>query len=107
MSCEQILMNMMFILSKDDIKRITVKEAEGGLTYIDLDLHGLSRKQAERLVKNVINVNRGRFILNVIHGYNRGTVLKEMLMYTKFSDRVVDKQSPAWNPGQTFLTIAA
>ena len=107
MSCEQMMSNMKFILSGEDLKRITVRETEDSLAYIDVDLHGMTRRQAERLVKNIINVNRGKFILNVIHGFNHGTVLKDMMMTNKWSSRVVDRNCPAWNPGQTLLTIAA
>lgn len=107
MSREQMVSNMKFILSGEDLERVTVRETENGLAYIDVDLHGLTRKQAERLVKNIINVNRGEFVLNVIHGFNHGTVLKEMIMETRWSSRVVDRSCPAWNPGQTFLTVAA
>lgn len=107
MSCEQLMGNMKMVLSGDDLQRITVKQVESGLAYIDLELHGLTRRQAERLVKNVININRGEFVLNLIHGFNHGTVLKEMIMDTKWSSRVIERSCPAWNPGQTFLTIAA
>ncbi len=107
MSREQLAGNMKLILSGEDLERITVREIENELACIDVDLHGLTRKPAERLVKNIININRGEFILNVIHGFNHGTVLKEMIMETKWSSRVVERKCPAWNPGQTFLKVVA
>ena len=107
MNREQITSNMKAIFSSDDLKRVNVRENKNGLTYIDTDLHGLTRRQAEKFVKNIINVNRCAFILNAIHGFNHGTVLKEMIAETKWSSRVVESNCPAWNPGQTFLTIAA
>ncbi len=106
MNREQMMNNMGLILTNEEMKRISVKETDG-VACVDLDLHELTRNQAERLVGNVICVNRGEFVLNVIHGFNRGTALKTMIRETFFGKRVVDRYSPAWNPGQTFLTVAA
>ena len=107
MTREQMIRNMSMILSGEEMSRIEVNETEDGAAYVDLDLHQLTRKEAERLLKNVINLIRGEFVLNAIHGFNHGVVLKKMVMETSFGRRVVDRRSPAWNPGQTFLKVAA
>ena len=55
MNREQITSNMKAIFSSDDLKRVNVRENKNGLTYIDTDLHGLTRRQAEKFVKNIIS----------------------------------------------------
>lgn len=107
MECEQLMTNMKMIFSEAELKRIECNTVIDGLAYVELDLHGLTYKKAERMVANVICVNRGRFVVKVIHGYNHGTVLKEMIMNETISSRISKRVSPVWNPGQTFLTVAA
>lgn len=108
MHYELFMSNINFLLRGEKSKRVEVNESEDGRVCIDLDLHGLSRNEGKVLVKNVININKGEeFVINAIHGYNHGTVLKQMIMEEKWSSRVIARESPAWNPGQTFLTIAA
>ena len=107
MICKRMFDNMKLILSNEDMNRVTAKETANGFVCVKVDLHGLTHRKAERLVKNIINVNRVEFILKAIHGYNRGTVLKEMMMEAKWSSRVVDRNCPDWNPGLTILRVVA
>lgn len=107
MGKEQFMSNMRFILAEDDLQRVDMSNDSSGDMVVTLDLHGYGRNKASQMLKNVIAITRGAFTMNVIHGFNHGTVLKEMLMEEAFSQRVIDKKCPAWNPGQTFLTIAA
>ena len=46
------------------------------------------------------------FILDVIHGYNGGTVIKELIYNDLKSPKIVGHRSPQWNPGETLLQIA-
>ena len=107
MSKEQMLGNLKCVMTGEELSRIELCETEDGNACVSLDLHNLSCKKAERLTRNVINVNRRPFVLNAIHGFNHGTAIKEMILSTDFGNRVVERKSPAWNPGQTYLTIAA
>ena len=107
MGCEQLLSNMRSILKCEDLKRIECKEVIDGLACVVLDLHGLSYKNAVKMIKNVISVNRGAFVINAIHGYSHGTILKEMINNELLSYRISKRYTPAWNPGQTYLKIAA
>ena len=65
MGYEKLMQNMKMILTGEELQRIHAGEEEGN-AYVDLDLHGLSCKQATKLVRNIINVNRGDFNLNLI-----------------------------------------
>ena len=107
MGCDQVINYMRMILSDSDLGRIDCYAGEDGMIYMELDLHGLSCKQAERFLKNAICVNRGAFVINAIHGFNHGTVIKRMIMKNNLSNRISRRYSPDWNPGQTYLTIAA
>ena len=107
MKSEQFMRNMKMIFTRDEMERIVITADEQGTTNVDLDLHGLDCKQAQRLVKNVINVNRGEFILDVIHGYHNGTALKSLLLNTDWGVRVRFKNCSDVNPGRTYLAIAA
>ena len=107
MSCDQMLKNMTLIFTCEELSRISFHKTNAGVVDMNLDLHGLNCYQAKKVLKNVINVVRDEFNLNVIHGYNHGTVLKEMVSKTDFCSRVIKRSCPSWNPGMTILTIAA
>ena len=105
---KEIILNIMsLILTEEEMNRINVEVKNSDKTIINLDLHGLGCKQAKRLVKNVISVNRGPFLLNAIHGFNHGTALKTMVNSIDLGERVVYRSSPKWNPGQTFIKIGS
>lgn len=107
MSKEQIENNMNFLMYGEIIGRIKVETLASDLPKIRVDLHGMNRRNACRLIGNIISINRFPFLLDVIHGYNHGTVLKEMINNEKFSTRVINRECPAWNPGETLMSIAA
>lgn len=102
-----LINRLQIILSKEELRRITFSDLLSDTIYVCIDLHGLTHRQAKRLVKNLICISSEKLIINVIHGYNHGTVLKEMILNTTFSGKVINRYCPTWNPGQTFLTIAA
>lgn len=107
MSKEQIENNMRFLMYGETTGRIKVEETYEGLPIIKVDLHGMNRNSACRFISNIIKINRFPFLLDIIHGYNHGTVLKEMIIHEFFSTRVANKECPSWNPGETLMKIAA
>ncbi len=94
-----------FIFTTDWMNRITFPET--GDDKITIDLHCLSCKEAEKLVKDVIAVTKGPFKIELIHGYNSGTALKETIYNHKISGRISKRTSPGYNLGVTELIIAA
>ncbi len=106
MGYEQMMEKMTFFMCGDDLCRISTTEEEG-ITTICLDLHGLSKKSAIRMIKNTIAVFRDGFRLELVHGYNHGTAIKEYIYKEMRNERVINKQSPYYNPGITDLMIAA
>ncbi len=106
MDNEQVMKNMKFIMCGDDLWRVNTETDEDGKLQIEFDMHGLSRKEAKRQLKNIIAINPSAFTINAIHGFNHGTVLKEMIHDDELSTRVTDKQYLDYNPGRTMIIIA-
>ena len=46
------------------------------------------------------------FKLDVIHGYNGGTAIKDMLRTKEISPRIISISSPEYNPGESILEVA-
>ena len=93
------------IFTKEELNRIKkMYNATKGVT-VTADIHGMDRYQAKRFLKNIIALNREPFNLNIIHGYNHGTVLKEMIQKETLSNRVYKKHSFAENMGMTELIV--
>lgn len=107
MSSEQVSNNMKWLMLGNKVRGYSVSASEEGMPIVTLDLHGLTGKHARKVLQNVININRGEFVLSLIHGFNHGTVLKEMILEESWGGRVTDKKTNSWNPGQTYLTVAA
>jgi DNA-nicking Smr family endonuclease len=93
-----------FLFKKEWLDRITIGKEENKIT---IDLHYLTCKEAEKLVKNTIALTKGEYTMDLIHGYNNGTAIKQLIHNEKLSDRVQKKICPQWNPGLTELLIAA
>lgn len=89
------------VLKKEQLSRIRFEQAE-----LTVDLHGMCQSECRWLVRTMIAIIFTDFQLNLIHGYNHGTKLKEMLLATNLSDRVTDMYCDPWNPGMTHMHIA-
>ena len=95
------------IFTEDDMSRIQFGTANG-LSLIILDVHGLTCRQASVFINNVIVLLfiKGSFYLEVIHGYNHGTAIKNML-WTSFQCKHVKRMyADAYNKGVTYLAVA-
>lgn len=89
------------ILKTEQMARINFGETE-----MTIDLHEMHQAECRWLVRTVIASSRTGFTLNLIHGYNRGTKLKEMLQKQTISKRVQRMYCDPWNPGLTHIQIA-
>ena len=94
------------IFTNDLLDRICVNNVDDR-EIVTVDLHGMSRLEGERFVKNIVALNlAAEFVLIVIHGYNSGTVLKETLRKKCISTRIRRLWSPKYNPGITYIEVA-
>lgn len=87
------------VLKKEDLARIKVPDED----KVIIDLHNLGTKEAMILVNNVINLNKKECEINVIHGYNHGIALKDMINNRFKNSRIVERKSVAGNEGMTVL----
>ena len=75
--------------------------------FVTLDIHGKTKAQAKVAVEAALRrCNASVYRLRVIHGFNRGTELRDMLLqeYGKGHARV-KRVSPGANPGVTELVL--
>jgi DNA-nicking Smr family endonuclease len=94
-------------LTNDELNRLRENESESGELQLTVDVHGLHCNETKKYLNNMINASRKSFLLVVIHGYNHGTAIKEMLAYDFSNSHVVRKYSDSCNYGVTYMQIAA
>lgn len=90
----------------DELNRIQVLQRNNGIILVVVDVHGMKSWQAERFINNLINIARCPFVMSVIHGYNHGTAILDMVR-TKLTNRhIVNRYTDNYNRGITYLAIA-
>lgn len=90
------------MLSDKEMSRVSISANDG--FYVDL--HGMSCQQASRFLRNLIALVKTACEMTVIHGYNHGQALKDLVRKGGLSSRVVKTESVDRNPGVTKLMIA-
>lgn len=100
---KELMSKCEMVFPKEDMVRFSVFE-DGNLC---VDVHGMSCIEAQRFIKNVIAMMRGEFSVYVIHGYNRGVAIKQMLRRVRLSARDYNVSAIVWNPGMTKLESVA
>lgn len=94
------------ILSSDELDRLTISEFDGNTTIV-VDVHGMKCSQARRFINNIINTVHCAVRLVIIHGYNHGTAIKDMLSSNFHNSHIEEQFSDAYNLGMTHMLIAA
>ena len=84
------------ILTEDEMNRFF---GRNGRYYIDV--HGLKVIEAKKLIQKIGALVITGEKLTVIHGYNRGTAIKEMLIKNNLFHRSYFTNSVHRNPGRT------
>ena len=93
---------MMMIFTKDELKRCKIRS--DGTIYVDL--HEYSEPEARKFVSNIMSLSREPLHLVLIHGYHRGTVLRNMLRGDTFKKRCKDIYADKENEGRTHFFVA-
>lgn len=105
---ERIWEKLGTVLSEEDMKRLWITGLSKEKFKIIADVHGMKRFEAKRFLRNIIALIREAFLLMVIHGYNHGTVLKELTRSMLDNAYRVDGfEGVEGNPGCTMLDVAA
>lgn len=95
------------IFTSDEMSRLEIIEKKGIIIRIIVDVHGMRCYQARRFINNIINVARTTFQLVIIHGYNHGTAIKDMLAQKFRNSRIEKQHIDPYNQGVTCMFIAA
>lgn len=94
------------IFTSEDFGRITFSETTSGERLITVDTHGMKCSQARRFINNVINLVHAAFHLVVIHGYNHGTAIKDMLADNFENPHITNQYPDPRNLGATHMLLA-
>ena len=100
-----IIIRLGMIFTTDEIERISIyEESEMGLK-VTVNVHGMKCSQAKRFINNIINVIRRAFKLKIIHGYNHGTAIKDMLAESFYNIHIVNQYLDPYNKGVTYIIL--
>lgn len=98
--------NIKMILTKDELRRVKAR-IKNGKAEITVNVHNMHVKEAQRLLKNLIAVDRKCEEMHVIHGFNHGTAIKDMIASDLVSPRIISKSVRRDNPGLTDILLTA
>ena len=74
--------------------------------FVTIDLHGLTQEEAvKKIDKALKSAGSGTYQLRLIHGFNRGTRLKNMIYDWYGPDPKVKRIMPGDNQGVTILVL--
>ena len=100
-----VLDKIRLVFSNEEIERLQIEQSEHQLS-IKVDVHGLKCREARRFINNLINLLRMTFQLIIIHGYNHGTAIKDMLKNNFSNSHVMGIYPDCYNQGVTHLLVA-
>ena len=107
MSNEALQQKLEFVVYGGNEWRLDSCAVDGeGIPKVRVDVHGLTVGEAKVFVLNVVNVVRETVALEVIHGFHRGTAIRDMLASENFGGRLEERYCSARNPGLTHMRIA-
>lgn len=73
---------------------------------VTIDLHGLFQDEAIKVIDKALKeADGGTYRIKLIHGYHRGTSLKDMIMDEYRYDSKVLRIEPGDNMGTTILVL--
>ena len=77
-----------------------------GNPIIEIDLHGLRQDEAQKKIDQVLaKADVGTYQIRLIHGFHRGTSLKDMIQYEYELHPKVKRIMPGDNLGTTILVL--
>lgn len=94
------------IFRSEEVERIRISERESGVISLVVDVHGMKCCQAKRFINNLINLARCECLLTVIHGYNHGDAILNMIRSDLENRHITDKYPDQYNKGITYLSVA-
>ena len=104
MNTNSIYAKLAIILPDSDLERIKIASINN-LIIIRLDVHKLKCYQARRLINNIITLVNTAFELIVIHGFNHGTAIRDMLSTNFDNTHISKKYIDSNNEGVTHMLV--
>lgn len=98
----------------DALHILYTNDALQRLKYIDdtdrivlqVDVHGMTCKQARQYINNIINLSDCPMRLAIIHGYKHGTAISELVRNSLENRRIMKRIMHKNNRGITYLDIS-
>lgn len=94
------------IFTEEEMSRLSFIDDADSTVRITADVHGMKCSQARRFINNIINAIRQKCSLVIIHGYNHGTAIKDMLATDFSNSHVQNKYQDPYNKGITHVVLA-
>jgi len=77
-----------------------------GAPIVTIDLHGMFQDEAIKVIDKALkDADNSTYQIKLIHGYHRGTSLKNMIMDEYKYDPMVIRIQPGDNMGTTILVL--
>ena len=74
--------------------------------FVELDLHGLTKEEARYEIEQLLDtLDSGTYHVRLIHGYSRGTELRDMILREYRSFPKVQRVMHGGNRGITVLVL--
>ena len=103
---DETLNKIQIIYTPEQMNRIRFSKSTGRNEQVTVDVHGMKCVEAKRFINNLINLVHDSFHLVVIHGYNHGTAIRDMLADNFDNSHVVRRYLDQRNQGMTHMVIA-
>ena len=107
MNYKSVVDRMDFVVYGENHWRLKITDYNRTQVKIRYDAHAQSVSDAQRTIRNIVNISRFPISLTVIHGFNHGTAIKDMLANEQFTGRLTTRYCPVYNPGETIMLFAA
>ncbi len=97
---------ILFVTPKGDSKRLKFKECDNEVLNVTVDVHGMKCWEARKFLNNILNIAKSRIEISVIHGYNHGTDIKDMINCNFSNPHIQKIYSDNYNMGITHILAA-
>ena len=99
---ENIKLRLSMILTKEEMSRLSFRDKKEEKKII-ADLHGMKCKQARRFLGNILNLIRDTIELIIVHGFNHGTAIKDMILKDFYNEHICFISPDTNNQGITHI----
>lgn len=77
-----------------------------GNSIVEIDVHDMTKIQAKMVIDSKIkHANKTTYVIRVIHGYNKGTAIRDMIRKEYKGNPLVKRVELSMNPGITDLVL--